>query len=180
MINRMTVGVKAALTAFCTANYSTASDGLNSIPTYLYEEFDPTDKETYTKLLANANVSAVIWNVECTNDFSNSPTGYIRILYTCKLTIVAKSANQWDTANRLNRVQQGSASNPAKNSLHNFLINFMGYFHQNKLNDGSGVVSFIQNITDIEQPVFVGDFISFTANIEAKHMFSTTISVTPV
>lgn len=180
MVTRMTNGVKKLLETFTSVHYATATDGLATIPIYRMPSFDLNDKEAYTKLLSNANVAAVIWGAQTVNDNNNSPTGYIRILYACNLTIVSKSANQWDATNKLNRVEQGETSGPKKNSIPVFLMNFQGYLHQNRLNDGSGDVSFVQNVLTISEPIAFGDFISYTAEIEAKHMFSTTLSVTPV
>ena len=180
MISRMTNGVLKLVRNFCTTHYTGATDGLASAPIYIDPEFDVTDDKKYARLLAAGNASFVIWEQSLTNDIDNSPTGYLRLHYTCKITLVTKSANQWDATNKLNRIQQGSTAAPLRNSVPAVLANLAAYAHQNRLNDGSGEVSFIQNVTDIEAPVSLGDFISYTANFEAKHMFSSTISVTPV
>lgn len=181
MITRVTNGLYKALAAFLTANYSSGNDALSSSPVYINPtpEFDPTDAESYAHVLKSGNVSFVIWNTE-TTPREDYPTGYYSFEYSANLTVVRKSANAWDAANRLNRVVRGSSAAPYMNSIQNVMMNFAAYLQENKLNDGSGLVTFWQKMGEIQSPIVAGDFISITGNVTALAMYSTTLSVTPV
>ena len=179
MIHKITAGLVTSLGAFITANYATATDGLDSLAVYIDPEFDEGNAEKYSRLMAKSNFSCMIWSEEVEND-PLRPLGHQKLRYACNLTFVRKSANQWDAANRRNRVLRGTSAAPLMNSLHELAVNYSAYLRENRLTYGLDYVSFSQEITSVAKPVIVGDFVSVTCAVKALSIQSTTISITPV
>lgn len=179
MIQNITAGLVTSIGAFITANYATATDGLDSLAVYIDPEFDDGNADKYSRLLAKSNFSCVIWAEEVENDPLH-PLGHQKFRYACNLTFVRKSANQWDASNRRNRVLRGTTAAPLMNSLHALAVNYSSYLRENRLTSSGDYVSFSQEVTSIAKAVTVGDFLSVTCAIKALSIQSTTLSITPV
>lgn len=179
MIQLFSAGLVTSIGAFITANYASATDGLDAVAVYIDPEFEDDKSETYNRLLAKQNFSAVIWNEAVEND-PLRPLGHQKFRYSCNLSFVRKSANQWDASNRRNRVLRGTTAAPLMNSLHALVANYSAYLRENRLLNGSDYVSFSQEIVNMNAPIIVGDFATVTCEVRALSIQSTTISVTPV
>jgi hypothetical protein len=176
----LTDGVQNGLVIFINTYYASGNDILTKEFVYRDPLFDPNDTNTFSHLNASENVSFVLWDVsdEHTEDY---PVGMLRIRYSCNISLVRKSANQWDVSNKRNRVLSGSTVAPYMNSSQEIMVNLASFFQQNKLTDDTSVqVSFWQRITRIEAPIIHKDFVVVTGRFEALSMQSNTLSITPV